>query len=188
MCALWQTGQGRSLFRESVLIMLKFTLLKQLYYAFDPRHIPEVREKRARDIFHRTLDVTHLGLSGIAEVTVQERYLPYSQRYCIYINDEKEEADIGEVRVKAFVLSFFGHYHPDYLKSPDLLELDHERLKDLDLLTCFEVDRMPGYQEGKYAYKDLITLEAIRNGEPDPGRQKHGFPGLIFAKKYEDRS
>lgn len=160
--------------------MLKFTLMKQLYYALDPRDIPQVREKRASDIFHRTLDVTRLGLPGIREMTVQERYLPYSQLYRLYINDEREEADIGEDRVRALVLAFYRYYHPDYLK-------EGVDLSNIDLLECFEVDRMPGYHDRKYAYRDLITMEDIRNGKPDKWKQKHGFPGLSFAKKYQDR-
>ena len=162
--------------------MLKFTLMKQLYYALDPDDIPEVRERRASDIFHRILKVDHLGLEGIHEMEVQERYLPYSQLYRLYINDEKEEADIGEKRVKELVLAFFRFYHPDYLK-----EGLPEDVEGMNLLDCFDVDRMPGYHDRKYAYRDLITLEDIRKGVPDRGRQKHGFPGLTFARKYQDK-
>ena len=163
-------------------MMLKFTLMKQIYYAFDPRDIPEVLEKRAADIYQRKLNVDHLGLEGIHEVTAQERYLPYSQLYRFYINDEKEEADITEPRVKEFVLAFFRYYHPEYLK--DNLPED---VGEVNLLDCFEADRMPGYHDRRYAYNDLITMEEIRKGRPDKRKQKHGFPGLSFAKKYQDR-
>ena len=162
--------------------MLKFTLLKQFYYAFDPDDIPEVRERRGGDIYHRTLNVDHLNLPGIHEVTAQERFLPKSQLYRIYINDEREEADINELRVKELILAFFRYYHPDYLKE-DL----PDDLSDTDILDCFEVDRMPGYNSRKYAYRELITLEDIRSGKEDRGRQKYGFPGLTFSDKYKDR-
>lgn len=161
--------------------MLKFTLLKQLYYAFDPDDIPEVRERRFSDIFHRSLNVEHLHLQDIHEVTVQERYLPYSQLYRIYINEEQQEADITELRVKDFIIAFFRYYHPEYLKNGI-----SDNLADVDILECFDVDKMPGYNR-RYAYKDLITLEDIRKGKEDRGRQKHGFPGLMFSEKYRDR-
>lgn len=158
--------------------MLKFTLLKQFYYACDPDKIPEAKERRSGDIFHRTLNIDHLGLSGIHEVTAQERYLPYSQLYRFYINDETKEADISETRVKEMLIAFFRYYYPDYLK-----ENIPEDLSKTDILDCFEVDKMPGYYD-KYAYRDLITMKEIREGKEDRGRQKHGFPGLRFSKKY----
>ncbi len=161
--------------------MLKFTLMKQLYYAFDPEQITQVKERRASDVFSRTLNVDHLNLPDIHEITVQERYLPYSQLYRFYINDEKAEADITETRVKEFLLAFFSYYHPEYLKD-DIAD----NLTDVNILDCFEVDRMPGYYN-KYAYRDLITLEDIRSGKADRRRQKHGFPGLIFSEKYKDK-
>ncbi|MBQ9156416.1 MAG: hypothetical protein IJ137_06525 [Eubacterium sp.] len=161
--------------------MLKFTLLKQLYYAFDPDVLPEAVEKRGGDIYHRTLNVEGLGVPGVSEVTMQERFLPYSQLYLIYINDEQQQADITEPRVKAFIHAFFKHYHPDYLKA-DL----PDDLSDIDILDCFDVDKMPGYQN-KYAYREIQTLEDIRSGKADQYKQKHGFPGLTFSKKYQDR-
>ncbi len=159
--------------------MLKFTLMKNLYFELDPEKREGVVEKLDRDIRYRKLPLDLPELPDVHSITMQERYLPRSTMYYLYVNDERMPAEITETPVKELILAFYRKYEPDYLKE-DI----PEDLSNVNILDCFDVDRMPGYQK-RFAYHEIQTLEDIRNGKvQDEHHGKPTFPGLEFSKKY----
>ena len=102
--------------------MLKITLLKTLYYEFDHLLSRDGHHYEHRDKRFRTIHKTYPGIPEIASVTMEERYLPKSVLYYIWINDEKKEADLNDTKLCRWIFSFVKENCPDYLKNePELL-------------------------------------------------------------------
>ncbi len=167
--------------------MLKFTLMRNLFKELNPARMEGVFQKRVRDVFSRSMLVDYEEVPEVRAFTMQERSVSYGVLYYLFINDERQAADLEDLKVKKFLLAFYGDHFPSYLKEEyqKLSELEEDELEKLNILDCFLPDNMPGHHDG-YAFKELQTLEDIRAGRTgDEDKPKYGFPGLIFAKKYD---
>lgn len=165
--------------------MFKFTLLKNLYYELDPDKMPGVKEVFAGDSHFRTLFLSLPEAPDITSITMQENFMPYVTLYRLYLNDEKQPAEIDEARVRILLTAFYRKYFPEYLKE-DAPE-DREEIAGTDLLTILDPDKMPGYQK-KYAMRELLTVEDLRSGKTgDEHKSKVRFPGMSFAEKYKPK-
>lgn len=167
--------------------MLKFTLMRNLFKELNPSRMEGVLQKRVRDNFSRTMTVAYEKVPEVRAFTIQERSVSYGVLYYLYINDDRAQADLEEVRVKKLLLAFYGEHFPSYLKEgyQKLSDMTEEELKKINILDCFLPDNMPGHHDG-YAFQELQTLEDIRAGRTgDEDKPRYGFPGLIFAKKYD---
>ena len=119
--------------------MLKITLLKTLYYEFDHLLSRDGHHYEHRDKRFRTIHKTYPGIPEIASVTMEERYLPKSVLYYIWINDEKKEADLNDTKLCRWIFSFVKENCPDYLKN----ELPEDPIgKGISILDCFEVSHI----------------------------------------------
>ena len=167
--------------------MLKFTLMRNLFKELNPSRMEGVQQRRVRDNFSRTMAVAYEDVPEVRAFTIQERAVSYGVLYYLFLNDDRTQADLEEVRVKKFLLAFYGDHFPSYLKDEyrKLADLSEEELKKIDVLDCFLPDNMPGHHDG-YAFQELQTLEDIRAGRTgDEDKPRYGFPGLTFAKKYD---
>ena len=165
--------------------MLKFTLLKNLYYALDPEIMEGAQEKWSGDNRYRTLQPDLPDLPEITSMTVNERYLPYVTLYYLYLNGNRQPVDIDDPDVRIFLHAFYRRYFPEYLveNAPQ----DKETIARTDILTILNPDKMPGY-DNDYAMRELVTVKDLRNGKTgDEHIRKATFPGLRFSSKYIDR-
>lgn len=163
--------------------MLKITLLKTLYYEMNASIIPKENIIHGKDRRFHTIQKTYDVCPEIKSVTVEERYLPYSILYYLWVNDEKIASDLNEPSVCHWILSFFQEFHPEYLYEGICIQ----ETNNLDqLLTCFNVDTIPSYRDNR-AYKDLeITrMEDVKNGTVKEDNRQATFPGMTFSKKYK---
>ena len=167
--------------------MFEFTLMKNMFYELDPEKVEESVERRGGSGYSRTLSVDLPEAPEVKSVTMMERYVPYGALYHLFINDEEKYADIKEDRIKRIILAFYRDRKPFYLKEAYRQETFPENLEELNILDCFEVDKMPGYDR-KYAYSDLLTLEDLRKGKTgDEHKPKTAFPGMRFSDKYRPK-
>lgn len=167
--------------------MFEFTLMKNMFYELDPEKVEESVERRGGSGCSRTLSVDLPEAPEVKSVTMMERYVPYGALYHLFINDEEKYADIKEDRIKRIILAFYRDRKPSYLKEAYRQETFPENLEELNILDCFEVDKMPGYDR-KYAYSDLLTLEDLRKGKTgDEHKPKTAFPGMRFSDKYRPK-
>jgi len=176
--------------------MLKFTLMKNLYYELDPEKMEGVKEIHSGDAHYRILPLSFPELPDLYSMTAQESYQPYVTLYYLYVNSDRYPSDITESRIKKLLAVFYRHYFPQYYKEEALEQVERLLDKDsegdispewnaLDILECLDPDKMPGYQK-KYAYKEIQTLEDIRNGKTgDEYKPKTAFPGMSFSRKYK---
>ena len=173
--------------------MFQFTLMKNLYYELDPEKMKDSREVRDGDSRIRTMPLNMPDAPDFYSVTSLERFLPYSTMYFLYINDDKRAADLSDPRTKRFLLTFYRTYFPDYLKeefrkeeaSDSGSEMTEDYLNKINILDCFDPDRMPGY-ENHFAYHEILTLKDLRAGKTgDEHKSKTAFPGMRFTKKYQ---
>ena len=174
--------------------MLAFTLLKNLYYELDPVKMPDSRETRRGGARFRLVPLHLPETPEFTELIAEERYVPYGSLYYFYINDDRSHAELTDLRSKRFLLSFYRTLFPNYLKeeyragfplddSPETAKL----LSSINILDCFEVDHMPGYDRG-YAYHEILTVEDLRAGKTeDEHKPKTAFPGMTFTDKYRPK-
>ena len=165
--------------------MLKFTLLKNLYYELDPNKMPGVKEVFSGDNHYRTLELVLEDALEITSMTMIERYMPYSTLYYLHLNGNRQAAQIEDPEVRIFLAAFYRHYFPHYLveNAPQ----DAKEIASTDILTMLDPDKMPGYQN-RHALRELVTLDEIRNGKTgDEHKTGARFPGLRFADKYKPR-
>ena len=174
--------------------MLAFTLYKNLYYSLDPDQMEGAEEIRRGDIRFRRLVLDLPETPEFTELTAEERYVPYGTLYSFYINDDRMHADLTDLRTKRFLLAFYRRYFPDYLKEEyrgdyplEDGEESRKKLLSVDILDCFEVDHMPGYNQG-YAFKEILTVKDLRAGKTgDEHKTKTAFPGMTFTDKYRPK-
>lgn len=161
--------------------MLKITLLKMLYVAFDPLKIPEVEERRGNDRHFRTYRRSYEDAPGIESITMEERFLPKSVLYYVWINEEKKEAELSEERLCRWIFAFAKEHCPQYLKAG--MDLDQAGILDL-----FEVGAIPDDRKNR-AYHDLTitTMDEVRQGRVKRDSRQATFPGMRFAKKYKEK-
>lgn len=161
--------------------MLKITLLKTLYYEIDESLTPETKITMGKDRHFRTLYRSYEICPEIQSVTVEERYLPYSILYYVWVNEEKNEEDLDNENLCRWILSFFQEYRPEYLKKA----FEPDEIYNFEqLLECFDVNAIPSYRDNR-AYSDLeITrMEDVRNGNVKKDNRKASFPGMTFSSK-----
>ncbi len=171
--------------------MLQFTLMKNLYFELNPDKMKGAREKWRGDVHFRSLPLDLPEAPEFTELTAEERYVPYGTLYYFYINDDRRHAELTDPRTKRFLLAFYRHHFPDYLKEEyrkdfplDDSDESREKLASLDILDCFEVDHMPGYNQG-YAYREILTVKDLRAGKTgDEHKTRTAFPGMTFTDKY----
>ena len=174
--------------------MLAFTLLKNLYYELDPDKMAGSKEMRRGDAHFRQLKVDLPDTPEFTELIAEERYVPYGCLYYFYINEDRFHAELTDLRSKRFLLSFYRTLFPDYLKEEfrgefplDDSRETEERLAAINILDCFEVDHMPGYDRG-YAYHEILTVKDLRAGKTgDEHKPKTTFPGMTFTDKYRPK-
>lgn len=162
--------------------MLKITLLKNLYCEIQNTVNSESDASYGKNRHFHTIHHTYEITPEIKSITVEERYLPYSTLYFIWINDEKKEADFNNISLLRWILSFYKEYHPEYLCK----DISPEEIKNLNqLLICFNVDAIPSYRDNR-AYEDLelTTMKDIKNGIMKKDSRQATFPGMTFSEKY----
>ena len=159
--------------------MLKFTLMKSLYYMLDPEGMDGIREIRQHDRRFRTVDVSYPQVEDVTSFTMEERFLPYSRLYFIFLNEDRYPSDMEDIRVKKVILAFLQDHYPECVAEDIPEKLDH-----VDILDYLDPDRMPGYPS-EHAYSDLLTLSDLRAGKTgDEFKSKASFPNMTFARKY----
>ncbi|MBR5047929.1 MAG: hypothetical protein IKX76_06795 [Eubacterium sp.] len=172
--------------------MIRQTLLQSLYFEISPEKIPEVIQTKAKDRFFHTLERSYPSVPEITAVTMEERYLPYSVLYYIFVHVHgvRMEGELTDPAVARWILEFYRENHKDYLKEEYReAEETEEAARRIDILDCFEVFNIPSYRKHKYAYADMefIRYEDVHNKEivREDDRQA-AFPGISFTKKYRE--
>ena len=171
--------------------MIKQTLLKTLYFEISPDKIPEVKESNGKDRFFHTFAKTYPGAPGVTGVVAEERFLPYSVLYYLFFDDEegrRHPVEPEEPVMTRWILEFFREYHPEFLKE-EYRSAEGGAGGRINILDCFETDRIPSYRKHKYAYADMeFTRYEDVHGKPiesKGGSRLANFPGISFSKKYE---
>ena len=92
--------------------MLKFTLMRNLFKELNPSRMEGVQQRRVRDNFSRTMAVAYEDVPEVWAYTIQERAVSYGVLYYLFLNDDRAQADLEEVRVKKLLLAFYGDHFP----------------------------------------------------------------------------
>ena len=113
--------------------MLKFTLMRNLFKELNPSRMEGVQQRRVRDNFSRTMAVAYEDVPEVWAFTIQERAVSYGVLYYLFLNDDRAQADLEEVRVKKLLLAFYGDHFPSYLKTEyqKLADISEEEFKRL---------------------------------------------------------
>ena len=171
--------------------MIKQTLLKSLYFEISPDKIPEVTESNGKDRFFHTFAKAYPGVPGVAGVVAEERFLPYSVLYYLFIDDEdgrRHPVEPEDPVMTRWILEFYREYHPEYLKE-EYREPGSGMTGRVNILDCFIVENIPSYRKHKYAYADMdFTRYEDVHGKPIVRKSKRlaDYPGISFSKKYDD--
>ena len=160
--------------------MYLFSLMKSLYFELDKYKMEGVDEWESGKSTFRRKEVSYPACPDISSFTMELRILPYLDRYYLFINDSKREANVRDPQVKQLIYEFYHEHFPEYLKE-DI----PKDLRGVDILDCFEVFKMPSYRP-KYAYPGLVTIEDLRAGNVHDESPLHSYPGLEFVGKYKE--
>ena len=174
--------------------MIKQTLLKTLYYEISPDKIPAVKASNGKDRFFHTFARSYPGAPGVTAVVAEERFLPYSVLYYLFYDDEegrRQPVEPEDPVMTGWILGFFREYQPDFLKD-EYRDPEKVPAGRINILDCFETERIPSYRKHKYAYADMeFTRYEDVHGKPIESKsgsrpnQLANFPGITFSKKYE---
>ncbi|MDO4978161.1 MAG: hypothetical protein Q4E53_12970 [Eubacteriales bacterium] len=164
--------------------MLKITLLSSLYKEFEKIIYDKKAPNYKSDRRFLTMERSYPEAAGIDSVTMEERYLPKSILYYIWVNDEKETRDLSDKTLCKWILAFAQDYKLQFLKS-DIPENPLEN--GFSILDCFDASKIPDYRKNT-AYSDLtITrMEDVKNKSIVEDTRKATFPGMTFSKKYKE--
>lgn len=162
--------------------MLKFTLLRTLYFETDPSRCQDAEYDQFRDQRFHVVPVHFEAVPSVTKLTTEERFLPYSTLYYLYINDERRHVEPDREDAAAAIFEFFRQYRPEFIKEG--MPEHYQDQPGLSIYDCFRTEIIPDYRPSAPAFPDTLTVKDLHDPNYVDRRQKYGFPGIELSPKY----